>query len=189
MKRLVFALAIGLFFALAIGLFAVAASAQDPKPTSGTVRGAVFTVNASGAHAVVPATRVALDGPVHLEAESDSEGKFAIDAVPPGSYTITAQAPGMTAQQSMTATAGAVSDIALEMKIETVTESATVTASSDSVDTKQSSGINTISESAVKNMPNLGERFTSLLPLIPGVVRGPNDLINMKGQYLHPNGV
>ena len=95
----------------------------------------------------------------------------------------------MTAQQSMTATAGAVSDIALEMKIETVTESATVTASSDSVDTKQSSGINTISESAVKNMPNLGERFTSLLPLIPGVVRGPNDLINMKGQYLHPNGV
>jgi hypothetical protein len=37
-------------------------------------------------------------------------------------------------------------------------------------------------------MPNVDERFQSLLPLIPGVVRGPNGLINMKGARTSQNG-
>jgi hypothetical protein len=136
----------------------------------------------------VPATTVTLDGPVHIEAESDSEGKFSFDTVPSGSYTVTAQAPGMTALQSVTVTAGAISDIELEMKIQTVAESTTVTAGADPIDMKESSGTSTISESAVRDMPNLDERFSSLLPLIPGVVRGPNGQINMKGARASQNG-
>jgi hypothetical protein len=147
-----------------------------------------LTVDATAARAVVPGTKVTLDGPAHAEAESDSEGRFAFTAVPVGSYTITAKAPGMTRQQSVTVTAGTVSDIALEMKIETVAESTTVTAGADSPDTRQSSGISTIGDSTVKNMPNLDERFSSLLPLIPGVVRGPNGQINMKGARASQNG-
>jgi outer membrane receptor protein involved in Fe transport len=174
--------------ALAIGLFALGAFAQDLKSTVGTVRGQTFTVDAIGAHAVVPAAKVALDGAVHIEAESDSEGKFAFDAVPPGSYTIAAEAPGMTTRESVTVKAGAVSETVLEMKLRNVVESTTVSASADTVNLKQSSGIGTIGESAVRNMPNLDERFNSLLPLIPGVVRGPNGLINMKGAQASQSG-
>src|ERR1700750_2189489 len=144
--------------ALAVGLFTSLAPAQSPAMKEGTVRGEVFTVDPSAAHAIVPGAKVALDGPVHIEAESDSEGKFSFNAVPSGSYTITSQAPGMTTQQSLVVDAGSVSDIALEMKVQSVTESTTVTSSDDSVDSKQSSGINAISESAIKNMPNLDER-------------------------------
>jgi len=68
--------------------------------------------------------------------------------------------------------------MALEMKVQAVVESTTVTAGQ--IDPKESPGTTTIGESAVRNMPNLDERFNSLLPLIPGVVRGPNGLINMK---------
>ena len=174
--------------ALAIGLFAIGVSAQTSNPTDGTVRGAVFTVDASGAHTVGPATKVSLDGPVHLAAESDTEGKFAIGAVPPGVYTITALAPGMTTQQTVTVNAGALSEISLEMKVQNVVESTTVSASADTLDSKQSPGISTISASAIRNMPNLDERFSTLLPLIPGVVRGPNGLINMKGAHASQNG-
>jgi hypothetical protein len=174
--------------ALAIVLLATCAAAQSYRQTEGTVRGVVSTVDASATHAVVPAAQLSLDGPVHLEAKSDSEGKFAINVVPFGSYTITAQAPGMTTQQNVTVTAGAVSQIALEMKIQAIVESTTVTASTDSVDPEQSSGISTIGESTIKNMPNLDERFSSLLPLIPGVVRGPSGLINMKGAQASQNG-
>ena len=85
-------------------------------------------------------------------------------------------------------TATALSEVALEMKIQTVAESSTVTASADPVETKQSSGSNSITESTVRNMPNLDERFDSLLPLIPGVVRGPNGHINMKGARASQNG-
>jgi outer membrane receptor protein involved in Fe transport len=175
-------------FALAVSLIAACASAQNSVATDGAVRGVVLIVDASAVRAVVPAAKVSLDGPIHAEAESDNEGKFAFTAVPVGSYTITAQAPGMTSQQGITVTAGTASEVALEMKIQTVAESTTVTASADSFDTSQSSGISTISESTVRNMPNLDERFTSLLPLIPGVVRGPNGQINMKGARASQNG-
>jgi outer membrane receptor protein involved in Fe transport len=174
--------------ALIIGLLATCASAQGPGQTEGGVRGVVSAVDASARHAVVPAANISLDGPIHVKAKSDSEGKFAFGAVPSGSYTVTAQAPGMTAHQNVTVKAGAVSEITLEMKIQTVVESTTVTASVDAMDTKQSSGTNTISESAVRNMPNLNERFDGLLPLVPGVVRGPNGLINMKGAQASQNG-
>src|SRR5215475_4596830 len=97
--------------ALAIVLLATGAAAQSSGQTEGSVRGVVFTVNASATHAVVPAAQVSLDGPVHLEAKSDSEGKFAFNPVPSGSYTITAQASGMATRQSVTVMAGAVSEI------------------------------------------------------------------------------
>jgi outer membrane receptor protein involved in Fe transport len=74
------------------------------------------------------------------------------------------------------------------MKVQAVVESTTVTARTEQVDSKESSGTNTIGESAIRNMPNLDERFNSLLPLIPGVVRGPSDLINMKGAQASQNG-
>ena len=83
---------------LAIALSWNCLSAQSPRSTAGTVRGVVFALDASAARAVVPAARLSLDGPMHADAESDSEGKFEFKDVPPGSYTITAQAPGMTSQ-------------------------------------------------------------------------------------------
>jgi outer membrane receptor protein involved in Fe transport len=148
----------------------------------------VFTTEQDTAGSVVPGTKLSLDGPVHFEAESDLEGKFAFNTVPFGSYTITAQAPGLTATQTVEVRAGSVSQLELEMKVQAVIASATVTASIDQVDTKESSGSTTIGQSAVEHMPNRDEHFESLLPLVPGVVRGPNGRINMKGARTSENG-
>jgi hypothetical protein len=175
--------------ALALGLIGACAFAQGGGQPNGAVQGLVFITDADGGRSVVPATKITLDGPTHLEAFSDNEGKFALSAVPVGSYTIAAKTPGMTATQGVVVTAGSVSQAQLEMKLEAVTESTTVTATTDSVDTKtEPSGTNTIAESAVHNMPNADEHFQSLLPLVPGVVRGPNGQINMKGARASQNG-
>jgi len=174
--------------AIAIGLLAACVSAQSTGQATGTVDGVVFTVDANGGHAVIPTARISLDGPTHIEAESDGAGRFTFNAVPPGAYTINAQAPGLAANRTIEVTAGSASEIALKMKVQAVVESTTVTASTDQIDTKESPGTSTIGESAVRNMPNLDERFQSLLPLIPGVVRGPNGLINMKGAQASQNG-
>jgi hypothetical protein len=176
-------------FALALGLIGACAFAQSTGQPTGAVQGLVFIRDADGGRSVVPATKVSMDGPAHIEAQTDNEGTFVFNTVPAGSYTITANAPGMTVTQEVVVTAGAVSQVELEMKLEAVTESTTVTASTNSVDTKnEPSGTNTIGESAVQNMPNVDEHFQSLLPLIPGVVRGPNGLINMKGARASQNG-
>jgi carboxypeptidase family protein/TonB-dependent receptor-like protein len=161
---------------------------QSPGPASGTVQGVVFTADADGGRSVVPAAKISLDGSSHIEAQSTPEGKFVLRAIPAGSYTITAQAPGMAATVRIEVTAETVSEVELQMKLQAVTESTTVTASAEPADTKEPSGINTVGNSAIRNMPNIDEQFQSLLPLIPGVVRGPNGLINMKGARTTQNG-
>src|ERR1700758_2163943 len=174
---------------LILGLISAGAFAQGTGQPSGAVQGQVFITDGDGGRSVVAATKITLDGPTHIEVQSDNEGRFAISAVPAGSYTIAAKTPGMTATQGVVVAAGSVSQAQLEMKLEAVTASTTVTATTDSVDTKtEPSGTNTIAESAVHNMPSADEHFQSLLPLVPGVVRGPNGQINMKGARASQNG-
>lgn len=160
---------------------------QSTSP-SGSIRGVVFTTEQNQERSVVPGTKLSLDGAVHIKVESDSQGTFLFSTVPVGVYTITAQAPGLTATQNIDVRAGSVSQVELEMNIQVVAESTTVTASSDPLDAKESSGANTISESAVVHMPNRDEHFENLLPLVPGVVRGPSGQINMKGARASQNG-
>src|SRR5262249_25119377 len=132
--------------------------------------------------------KLSLDGAVHLETESNSEGAFVFSNLAAGSYTITAQAPGLNARQNIEVRSGSVSQIELRMKLEVVAESTTVTASSTPVDAKEASGTTAIGQSAVVHMPNRDEHFESLLPLVPGVVRSPNGQINMKGARASQNG-
>jgi len=161
---------------------------QSPGPATGTVQGVVFTADADGGRSVVAAAKISLDGSSHIEAQSTSEGKFVLRAIPAGAYTITAQASGMAATLRIEVTAETVSEVELQMKLQAVAESTTVSASAEPADTKEPSGINTVQDSAIRNMPNIDDQFQSLLPLIPGVVRGPNGLINMKGARTSQNG-
>ena len=172
----------------ALGLLAHFALGQTPGSATGTIQGVVFTANAAGERSVLPAAKISLDGATHVETQSNNEGKFVFSTIPAGSYTITAQAPGMAARESVLVTRGSASQVELEMKLQTVAESTTVTASAEPADTKEPSGTNAVGESAVRNMPNIDEQFQSLLPLIPGVVRGPNGLINMKGARASQSG-
>jgi outer membrane receptor protein involved in Fe transport len=166
---------------VAIGLLATSSFAQGPPEATGTVQGVLFTLDSSGERSVVPAAELSLDGPTHIETESDGDGKFTINAVPPGSYTISAHGSGMSAAGKVVVAAEAISKATLEMKLETVQQSVTVTAGADSGNPNEAPATNRIGESAVLDAPNVDERFESLLPLIPGVVRGPDGRINLKG--------
>src|SRR6266481_6740163 len=171
-----------------IGLLGVLAVAQNAQQATGSVQGVVITIDPDGGRSVVPGAKISLDGPKHIDAEADAEGKFTISRVAPGSYGITAKAPGMTATQNPVVAAGNVSEVALEVKVEAVNESITVTGTANQVDTKEASGTNTVGESAVRNMPNRDERIDGLLPLVPGVVGAPNGRINMNGARATQNG-
>src|SRR5260370_14756601 len=153
--------------ALGFGLLAACALAQKTELQAGTVQGLVFTSEQDGGRLVVPGAKISLDGPSHLEAESNNEGKFAISAVPSGAYTVTAHAPGFSATQTTVVSASAVSELALGMKLQAVTESTTVTASAEPADTKEPSGTGTVNETTVRNIPNRDEQFQDLSPPIP----------------------
>ena len=75
------------------------------------------------------------------------------------------------------------------MKLDVVVdETIEVTATQEGLETTESSASGTVESSTLEHAPNVNERFESLLPLLPGVVRGPDGQINMKGARATQSG-
>src|ERR1700730_63569 len=83
--------------ALTILLFLALGFAQGSSPAFGSIRGDVFTKGTNGEPAVLPSVLIVLHGPITKETESDAKGAFAVDGLPPGTYQIEANAPGLYA--------------------------------------------------------------------------------------------
>ena len=152
---------------------------QTGSQATGSIRGEVVTKANNGEASLVPNVHIVLRGPADREAQSDAQGAFAIDGLPPGVYGVEASAPGLSATVVLEVKAGPASVVAIELNVASVTSGVTVSASAAPVD--ESAQKNTIGESTVEKAPNQDEKIETLLPLVPGVVRGPDGRINMKG--------
>jgi hypothetical protein len=148
------------------------------NPSTGTVRGTLFLLGSDGP-AYVPGGTVVLTGLETQKTETDQEGRYSFEAVPPGTYRIEAVVPGLRAEQTITVEADKTTDTDLELKPTEVKGTVTVTA--NVTEAKVPAPSETISEQTLRAAPNVNERFESALPMIPGVVRGPDGHINMKG--------
>jgi hypothetical protein len=165
---------------VSILLFVLPAFAQSGSPSSGSIRGDVFTKGTNGEPAVLPGVLIVLHGPITKETESDAKGAFAVDDLPPGTYQIEANASGLSGGLAVGVTPGASLTVPLEMNVTTVSNTVNVSAT-EPVVADESAQHNTIGQSVVEKAPNQEEKIDSLLPLVPGVVRGPDGRINMKG--------
>jgi hypothetical protein len=153
-----------------------------PDMKTGAVRGTVFVVNTDGGRSLVSGATVRLTGPSSsTQTLTDERGDYSFTAVGPATYQIEVKAPGLVCSQVVTVVSGKSLDIPVELKIEAVKESVTVRGNDDAAISTDPSGQTAINRSTVLNAPNKYDRFDSLLPLTPGVVRGPDGLINMKG--------
>ena len=146
------------------------------KPIS--LEGAVWTGDAATPSYVAGANVKAV-GPVTAERETDNTGSFRFVDLPPGAYTLTASMPGLQAQQSVTLQAGQELKLSLQLTPTVVVTSVNVTAPESA--TESPSPTQTITQKTLRDAPNMNERMETLLPLVPGVVRGPDGRINMKG--------
>jgi len=153
---------------------------QDPIEASGSIRGDVFTKDKGGDRSVLPGTRVTLRGPVAQETQSDQRGAYSFDSVPPGKYVLEASAPGLDATSEVEVAPGTTAAAPLELSVVAVRSTVTVTGN-EPAPAEGSAQSTTITQTTVEAAPNQNERFDSLLPLVPGVVRGPDGRINMKG--------
>ena len=164
------------FSTLILFIHCVAQDASAP----GSIRGEVVTRNENGEPAVLPHASIVLRGPINKDAQSDAQGAFAIDGLPPGKYDIEASAPGLNTIVTVEVKPGTASVVEIELGVVAVSSKVDVTAS-DPPPIEESAQKNTITQSTVENAPNQNEKIDGLLPLVPGVVRGPDGKINMKG--------
>jgi len=156
-------------------------TAQTVAP-DGRLECTVYVEDSEG-RSVVPGAKVLLSGANELTSETDAQGKCLFPKVPAGTYAVEVQFPGLEAAQAITVAGGTTTQLELQLKPVAVKSSITVTATESATPAPESMTptAQTIPENIVKNAPNANERTESVLPLVPGVVRGPDGRINMKG--------
>lgn len=104
---------------------------------------------------------------------TDARGAYTIAALPVGDYKVTVELSGFSTQVvPVTLTVGQVARMDFKMKLGTVSETVTVTATAPVIDKTTSEIATLIDAKTVENMPLNGRNFTQLATLVPGVTRG-----------------
>jgi Carboxypeptidase regulatory-like domain len=156
--------------------FTSAARGRQTNTVTARLEGTVVLRDSAGTASFVSGAKLKLGGPATFETETDVNGEFVIAAVPPGTYTIEADSPGLQAVQTVQVQAN---NLQVHLELKPITTSVYVTA--DQAETKNPAPSETISDKTLRDAPSVDERFESSLPLIPGVVRGPDGHVNLKG--------
>ena len=168
---------------VAISLLVLTAALGIANENTGMLRGTVVAVESDGAKSAIPAATVTLAGPnVSKKVTADDGGAYSFGDVPPGRYEIEAVAAGLRGSAPVDVAAGEGADVVIVMAIEALKESVTVSGNAEPVTLADPQPQAAITRSTILNAPMRDDRADTLLPLIPGVVRGPDGLINMKGR-------
>jgi hypothetical protein len=165
-------------------LIASSASAQT-QITSGTIQGTVVDENGGA----VPGASVEIrqtETNYTRTTTTDEEGRFVALQLPSGKYTLTVSKQGFATLvvENANLTVGQAMNLPLAMKVSSVEERVTITAT-PTVDTAKIESSTTLDENTVNNTPILGRKFEDLMTLTPGVsiVQGPDgDEISFAGQ-------
>ena len=156
--------------------------AQSTKAETGAVRGAVATVAPDGQSYNIPFASLKLKGSVHVaETSSNDAGEYEFTNVSPGEYVLEAAVQGFkTASKTINVRAGErlVENVGLE--VADVTASVTVD-SAQSLQTTETATAHTIKQNTLKTVPLPKEQLLDALPLVPGIVRGPDGQMDVKG--------
>jgi len=151
---------------------------QDVRGAACGLKGTVF-IGDPGSESYIANARVLVSGPVMAITETDQDGKYTFDNVPPGAYTVEANFETLKAELSIKLEPNQLVELPIQLTLAQIKQSVTVTATeSTSVSPNPA---DTINEKTVNDAPNVNEQFQGLLPLVPGVVRGPDGLVNLKG--------
>jgi len=171
-----------------IALVPICLTAQDSA--TGAIRGTV--VDASGSR-IAQASIVVVNTATstRYSAASDSEGRFALDLLPPGDYSARVVAAGMSPQVTpqLHVDVGGAAELEFRLTIASAKENVTVSAAPALVETQPSAVSTLLDERAVGDLPLNGRRFSDLMLLSPGVTQDPRSLTSSTNGDLSVGGI
>ncbi|HEV8430168.1 MAG TPA: carboxypeptidase regulatory-like domain-containing protein [Pyrinomonadaceae bacterium] len=132
-------------------------------------------------------------------AKSSEDGTYTFTAVSPGTYTLKAEAPGFktAAQTNLKVETSSTQGVDIAMEVGAPTETVTVTAGTDQLQTETGAKENTITSKQIDNLSIISRSSLELLRILPGVVAPDNTSLesisfgggaNASSQY-HVNGL
>ncbi len=173
-----------ILFFLAAAPVLVSLPAMGAKTAS--ISGQILTIGSDRVQTAWPNARVALK---NLETNresamvSDALGTYTFSGILLGRYEITVSLAGFeSATRQVSIDKEGTSKIDFQLKPKGQTETVTVTAEEPGVNLNSSyGGAPSLNENTLKSVVQLNQDFQDALPLLPGVVRGLDGLIRIKG--------
>ena len=168
--------------ALFLALISAPVLAQS---SSGIVSGTVSLPSPDGQSITVPGVTVTMTCPgVEQTLQvTDDEGHFRFAETPSGTCSVTADLQGFkSAIKTVVVKPNETVDLALRLDTDVLHEEVTVTGHAQATDsTSIAANVETLNLASMQLAPIASDRFQDALPLIPGVVRGPDGLLNIGG--------
>ena len=175
---------------LALFLFISIASAAGQDASTGAIRG---TVSDPAGGRIVGARVVAVNSATEItySGQTNSEGAFVFDLLPPGDYGVRVDAPGMRTElrSAQHVSVGGMLQLEFRLEMAVVNEAITVTEPPSQVDTESSTVSGVIDERAISDVPLNGRRFSDLQLLEGGVTQDPRSLTSASNGDLAYGGV
>jgi Carboxypeptidase regulatory-like domain/TonB dependent receptor/TonB-dependent Receptor Plug Domain len=155
---------------------AFAAAVDESTSITGTA------VDAQGL--ALPGVTVTLKLPAAPQVEPAIQvtGRFTFDGLAPGTYALTLSLDGFAEKTFDAVTVPATGGVTATMQLAGFTETVTVRPEQKAaVIPATAIGEVVFEQEVLSDVPLVSDRFEDALPLLPGVVRGPDGLLNMNG--------
>lgn len=156
----------------------LSAAQTDPAALRGV---AVDTSGAALPGATVTLTPEDGSSAAPLEQVTDGAGRFAFEDLAPGRYTVVLALEGFEDRRLSSVVVPSSEELRAALEIAGFAETVLVRPTSPLTAPATPVGQATIEQKVLSDMPLATERFEDALPLLPGVVRGPDGLLNMNG--------
>lgn len=173
--------------ALIIVLTLAGAAIQSVAAQTGTLQGTVGVSSDNRQSERLPGANLTLAtiGSVQktLSAVTNDQGEYKFTSLVAGQYTLRVDLNGFKAlTQNVTIRAGVTTQENINLELEGISSEVTVAADGDgSLDTTATGQAASFKQERLQTTPLVNERFQDALPLIPGVLRGPDGQLNLKG--------
>ncbi|CAN5659271.1 hypothetical protein BH20ACI3_BH20ACI3_07120 [soil metagenome] len=125
-----------------------------------------------------------------LQTVSDDEGRYNFSGLTAGDYEVSVELQGFKKyEQKAIVQIEATVELNILLQPIALSETVTVTEDKTDADKSETTTAGVITATALRDAPLIDQKFQDALPLLPGVVRGPDGNLNIKGTRPNQSGL
>ncbi len=172
-----------------ISLATMQAALAQTNVLQGTVR--VSSTNGAGERLPGASLKLtpATSGQASRSTVANDQGEYKFTDLLAGSYTLQVELTGFKQQtNSVTIESGITTLENISLELAGLAADVTIVADGDGLNTTATGETVSFKQEKLQTVPLVNEQFQDAIPLVPGVVRGPDGLLNLKGARASQSG-